>query len=129
MIATAIASALACGIEDLQVSLGQVDFFRGFLAEFDIGGEEAEMLPRLIDGKEMVALEELAERLQLPERGREVLLKMASSYGTFDRSFLPGFMDMSFRASVSACPGVASLERIDPLLFILPDMQNRRAFR
>ena len=84
VIATAIASALACNIQDLHVSLGQVDFFKGFLAEWGIEGEDAELLPRLIDGKEMVALEELATRLRLPSRGREVLLKMASSYGTFD---------------------------------------------
>lgn len=84
IIAAAIAAALACDIRDLQVSLGQVDVFRGFLKEWDITGEEADLLPRLIDGKEMVALEEIAERLKLPARGREALLKMASSYGTFD---------------------------------------------
>lgn len=83
-IATAIASALACGIHDLQVSLGQVDVFRGFLKEWQITGEEADMLPRLIDSKEMVALEEIADRLQLPARGRDALIRMASSYGTFD---------------------------------------------
>lgn len=84
VIATAIASALACNIQDLHVSLGQVDFFKGFIDEWGINGEDAELLPRLIDGKEMVALEEMAARLQLPARGRDVLLKMASSYGTFD---------------------------------------------
>ena len=114
VIATAIASALACGIEDLQVSLGQVDFFRGFLAEFDIGGEEAEMLPRLIDGKEMVALEELAERLQLPERGREVLLKMASSYGTFD------LLD-EMATLVTDPAAVSALQNLRDVLAILDD--------
>jgi ATP phosphoribosyltransferase regulatory subunit len=84
VIATAIAAALACGIRDLQVSLGQVEFFRGFLEEWGIAGEEADLLPRLIDGKEMVGLEELADRLRLPGQARRVLLKMASSYGTSD---------------------------------------------
>ncbi|MEA4889457.1 MAG: ATP phosphoribosyltransferase regulatory subunit [Clostridiaceae bacterium] len=84
VIATAIAAALACGIEDLQVSIGQVEFFRGLLAEWQITGEDAALLPRLIDSKEMVALEELSDRLALPESARDVLLKMASSYGTYD---------------------------------------------
>jgi len=84
VIATAIAAALACGIRDLQVSLGQVDFFRGILEEWAVGGEEARLLPSLIDSKDTIGLEELASRLQLPERARDVLLKMASSCGTSD---------------------------------------------
>lgn len=114
VIATAIASALACGIDDLQVSLGQVDFFRGFLAEWGIDGEEAEMLPRLIDGKEMVALEELAERLELPERGREVLIKMASSYGTFD------LLD-EMATLVTDPAAVSALQNLRDVLAILDD--------
>lgn len=82
VIATAIAAALAVGVEDLQVSIGQVAFFHGVLAEWQIGGEEAELLPHLIDTKQLVAIEELAERLSLPENARRVITKLASSYGT-----------------------------------------------
>jgi len=114
VIATAIAAALACNITDLQVSLGQVDFFKGFLAEWGIGGEEAEMLPRLIDGKEMVALEELADRLQLPNTARMVLLKMASSYGTDD------LLD-EMAALVSNPVALEALRNLREVLAILDD--------
>ncbi len=114
VIAAAIASALACDIVDLQISLGQVDFFKGFLAEWGIAGEEAAMLPRLIDGKEMVALEELAERLNLPKRARDVLIKMASSYGTFD------LLD-EMAALVSEPMACRALQNLRDVLAILDD--------
>jgi ATP phosphoribosyltransferase regulatory subunit len=81
VIATAIAAARAAGIEDLQVSIGQVNFFKGLLAEWGLAAEEAQLLPRLIDAKDMVALE---DRLGLNEKARAVLLMMPSQYGTYD---------------------------------------------
>ena len=114
IIAAAIAATLACDVTDLQVSLGQADFFRGFLAEWGVGGEEAAILPALIDGKEMVALEELAERLKLPENGREVLLRMASGYGTFD------LLD-EMSGLVSHPASVKALRNLREVLSILDD--------
>ena len=114
VIATAIAAALACGIQDLQVSLGQVDFFRGVLAEWDITGEEAAILPRLIDSKETLALEEMAERLHLPAPARKVLLKMASSSGNAD---LPEELAALVKHPV-AC---AALQNLREVLAILDD--------
>lgn len=84
VIATAIAAALACGIEDLQVSIGQVAFFQALLDAWQIPAEQAAALPRLIDSKELVALEELVDQLNLPERARQVLTKMTSGFGTYD---------------------------------------------
>ena len=84
VIATAIAAALACGIEDLQVSIGQVAFFQALLEGWKIPDEQAAALPRLIDSKELVALEELADQLDLPDRARQVLTKMTSGFGTYD---------------------------------------------
>ena len=114
VIATAIAAALACNIADLQVSLGQRDFFNGFLAEWNITGEEADMLPGLIDGKEMVGLEELADRLQLPPKGREALLRMASGYGTFD------LLD-EMETLVSHPDSIRALQNLRDVLTILDD--------
>ncbi len=84
VIAMAIEAAKSIGIVDLQVSIGQVNFFKGLVAEWGLDEEVAQKLPRLIDAKDMVALEELADRIGLPERAREVLLLMPSLYGTYD---------------------------------------------
>lgn len=80
VIATAIASARACGIEDLHVSIGQVAFFKALLQQWRITGEDAEILPRLINSKEMVALEEFYARLSLPDMARQILTKLATGY-------------------------------------------------
>lgn len=114
IIATAIASALTCGIEDLQVSVGQVDFFRGVMLEWPIDANGAVLLPHLIDSKEMVALEELSDRLTLPDGARRVLLKMAASYGTYD------LLD-ELAGLVSHPVALAALQNLREVLRILED--------
>ena len=84
IIATAIASARAAGIEDLQVAIGQVGFFKALLEEWGVSDEDAEPLPALIDAKETLAIEEVADGLGLSDAAREVLSTMASFEGTFD---------------------------------------------
>jgi len=119
VIATAISAAQLCGIKDIQVSLGQVDFFKGFLKEWAITGEEAELLPRLIDSKEMVALEELSDRLSLPDAARRVLLKMAASYGAYD------LLD-ELAGLVSHPVALAALQNLREVLRILEDYDYLR---
>ena len=84
VIATAIAAARAAGVESLQVAVGQVEFFKALLEEWGLSEEDAEPLPGLIDAKETLALEEIADRTGLPAAAREALLLMASFEGTFD---------------------------------------------
>lgn len=84
IIAMAIESAQATGIKDLQVSIGQVNFFKGLVAEWGLDEETAEKLHRLIDAKDMVAIEELSDRIGLSGKAREVLLQMPALYGTYD---------------------------------------------
>ncbi len=82
VIATAIRSALECGIKDLQVSLGQVGFFHALLARWNISQEAARLLPHLIDSKQLVAIEELAEQEKLPGRLSQVVSRLAASQGS-----------------------------------------------
>lgn len=84
VITTAIEAALLAGITDLQVSLGDVEFFKGIMEEWNINEEACALLPKLIDSKETVALEDLCEQLCLTEQAKTVLLKMVTSYGTYD---------------------------------------------
>lgn len=84
VIATAIAAARAAGIADLQVSIGQVNFFKGLLEEWGLAADDAQMLLQRIDAKDMVALEEIADRIGLGEQARAVLQLMPSQYGTYE---------------------------------------------
>ncbi len=80
----AIGSALAAGIRDIQVSVGDVEFFNGLLGEWGISGEDALSLQKMIDGKEGVAIRDFCARLGLPERAEAILSKMMYSSGTQD---------------------------------------------
>lgn len=84
VITTSIEAAVLLGITDLQVSLGDVEFFKGVMDEWNIPEKTAEILLKLIDSKEMVALEDMCGQLKLKAKAKRALLNMASSYGTYD---------------------------------------------
>ena len=118
VIATAIEAALAVGIEDLQVSVGQVGFFHGLLAEWQIDGADAALLPQLIDSKQQVALDELAERLGLPDRARSVMRLMSQGLGSET--------ELNELATLVRHPlALAALENLRAVLSILDDVQVR----
>lgn len=119
VIATAITTARKTGIEDLQVSIGQVAFFKGILSEWGISGEAARQLPHLIDSKQMVAIEEMADRLQLPKAARAVILKLASSQGSDDD------LDM-FEQLVRSPVAQQAITNLREVLMILEDYDCRR---
>lgn len=114
VIALAIEGARRCGIENLQVSLGQVAFFKGLLKDYEMTDEDALALQRRIDGKEMVALEELVSRLALPAPVRRVLLMMPELYGTFE-------VIEQLKAEVDSPLALAALDNLRDVLLILQD--------
>jgi len=115
VISTAIDSALICGITDLQVSLGNVEFFKGLTEEWNVGKESVKLLLKFIDGKETVALEDLSEELGLNENAKTVLLKMTSSYGTFD-------LIEEMKNLVTNKRSLEALDNLKEVLEILSDM-------
>jgi ATP phosphoribosyltransferase regulatory subunit len=114
VIALAIAGARSCGIENLQVSIGQVAFFKGLLKDYAISAEDALALQRRIDGKEMVALEDLVSQLELPASVRKVLLMMPQLYGTFE------VIDQ-LRSEVVSPLALSALDNLNDILLILQD--------
>ncbi len=115
VIATAIDSALVCGLTDLQVSLGNVEFFKGLTEEWKLKNESVKLLLKFIDGKETVALEDLSAELGLDDRAKTALMKMTSSYGTFD--LIEEMKDL-----VSNKRSLNALENLRGVLEILSDM-------
>lgn len=84
IIAAAIGSAQSLGIRDIQVSIGQVSFFKGLVEEWQLSQEDAENLQLMIDTRQTVALDELIRRLGLSENDRAVLEIMTSHDGNID---------------------------------------------
>ena len=65
VIALGIQSVLTTGITDLQVSVGQVEFFKGLAEEWGLSAEDELELSTAIDQKDIVRIEKTAERLGL----------------------------------------------------------------
>jgi ATP phosphoribosyltransferase regulatory subunit len=82
IIAAAIGSAQALGIRDIQVSIGQVGFFKGLVEKWQLSNDDAEHLQSMIDTRQTVALDELISRLGLSEEDRDVLELMTSHDGS-----------------------------------------------
>jgi len=84
VIALSIASALEIGLSDLQVSIGQVSFFRGLMEEWGIGEEDAKLLSTLVDQKDTVMLDRMADRLNISPDDKQTLNMIPTLFGTFD---------------------------------------------
>lgn len=72
----------AAGLEEFQVSVGQVEFFKALLKEAGIGSEAEESLRRLISDKNRFAAEELLAGYELSSKLRETFLEMATLSGS-----------------------------------------------
>lgn len=84
VIALSIAAAREIGIEDMHVSLGQVDFFLGLMEEWGVSEEGSREISGYIDQKNTVALEEAATRFLLSDEEKETLFMLPSLLGTYD---------------------------------------------
>ena len=72
----------AAGLEEFQVSVGQVEFFKALLKEAGIGSEAEESLRQLISDKNRFGAEELLADYELSPKLRETFLEMATLSGS-----------------------------------------------
>ncbi len=114
VIALAISAALKIGVTDLQISIGQTEFFKGLMEEWSIPADDAEDISRHIDQKDTVALEKAAARYGLSETEKETLLKIPALFGTYDAL-------EDFGNRVSSPRAKAALENLREILDILDD--------
>lgn len=110
----AIESALTAGISDLQVSVGDVEFFNGIVEEWELDTEEAATLQKLIDGKESIAIKDFCKNLKLPENAERVLSKMVYSFSTTE-------LITDMRLLVRNSRSLKALDNLESVLEILED--------
>ena len=114
VIALAISAALKIGVTDLQISIGQTEFFKGLMEEWNIPADDAEDISRHIDQKDTVALEKAAARYGLSETEKETLLKIPALFGTYDTL-------SDFENRVNSPRAKAALGNLREILDILDD--------
>lgn len=77
-------SILSTGLTDFQLSIGQVDYFRGVCEEMGLSKEVEDELFNLITTKNYFAADELLCANGIEESYRQVISKTATLYGTID---------------------------------------------
>ena len=80
VLAIAIKSALEIGITDLQVSIGQVKFYKGLMKQLGIGEEEQVKIKNAIANRDSVTI----EKLDISKEDKETLLLLTESGGTYE---------------------------------------------
>lgn len=80
VLAIAIKSALEIGITDLQVSIGQVKFYKGLMKQLGIGEEEQVKIKNAIANRDSVTI----EKLDISKEDKETLLMLTESGGTYE---------------------------------------------
>lgn len=81
MIAMAIESLKAFGATTFTIDIGQVEFFRGVMAQLDLPAADLRALQALIAGKEMTGLTRLLDTFALPASVRAEVLALPRLFG------------------------------------------------
>lgn len=112
IISLVIKSLLKTGLQRFQVSIGQVEFFKGLCEEAGLD-EETEMdLRACISGKNYFAAQELLEERGVEEPFKSRLLKVADMFGNM-------FSLSDAKAMVNNARSIAAIERLEKLYELL----------
>lgn len=84
VILCAIEALLACGLENFQIEIGQVEFFKGLVEQAKLSEEDAEQIRRHIDKKDMLALRETLKKLNVPQEVGDILQKLPTLFGEIE---------------------------------------------
>lgn len=81
LIALAVQSLKLAGIDEFQIDIGQVDFFRGLMEQSGLSAQEAEEIRELIDKKDFVGVEQLVNSHSIPQELKELILNLPGYFG------------------------------------------------
>lgn len=84
MISMVIECLKNTGLENFQLSIGQVEFFKGLCAEAGLDSETEEQLRDYISGKNYFAAEKLLQSKEIPEPHYSNLLKVTDMFGDIE---------------------------------------------
>jgi len=84
IIATAVNCVKALGIEDFQIDIGQVEFFKGIMDETGLDEKDVEQIRILIDRKDFPGVEEIVERHSIKKELKELILGLPRLFGSVD---------------------------------------------
>ena len=81
VIATAIELLLEAGLENFQIDIGQVEFFKGLVAQAGFSKEEAEDLRMCIDNKDYASMEAILNKQELDAELKQTIFALPGLFG------------------------------------------------
>ncbi len=81
VIAITISCLRAVGRIDFQIDIGQVEFFKGLAEQIGLNQEETEKLRAMVDVKNSLAIKELVEAYDAPDRVKQIAVSLPSLFG------------------------------------------------
>lgn len=108
MIALVVEALKAVGLKEFQVSIGQVEYFKGLCQEAGLDEETELDLRACISGKNFFAAQELLKEREVEKYYREILLKVADLFNTMNS------LDEA-KALVKNPRSLAAIERLERL--------------
>lgn len=114
LIALAIKAVQLAGIDEFQIDVGQVDFFRGLMEQSGLTPADAEEIRELIDTKDFVGVEQLVNRHPIAPDLKELILNLPRYFGSKE------LIDDLKKRNVSG-KAMEALEYLKKVLDILAD--------
>ncbi|MDE6516266.1 MAG: ATP phosphoribosyltransferase regulatory subunit, partial [Acetatifactor sp.] len=112
MISLVIESLKNTGLKQFQVSVGQMEYFKGICEEAGLDTETEEQLREYISGKNYFAAQELLAQKEVPKPYCSTLLKAADLFGSIDSL-------KDARRSVHNNRSLAAIERLEAIYEVL----------
>lgn len=85
MISLVIACMKQAGLHDFQVSIGNVEFFKGLCVEYGINEDAEAELRELISNKNYFGAQEILDSMELTEEVKETILKITEMFGSLEK--------------------------------------------
>jgi len=82
VIALAVQALQLSGLEEFQIDIGQVDFFRSLMEESGLSPAETEEIRELIDRKDFVGVEHLVNSHAMPHEIKDIVLNLPGYFGS-----------------------------------------------
>jgi ATP phosphoribosyltransferase regulatory subunit len=116
VIATAVRAVLATGVEEFQIDIGQVEFFRGIMEESGLSADEIEEVRHLIDRKDYVEVEIVMNRHSVAPELKALILDLPKLFGS---------KDILNRVATSAKIGIKAEKALNWLKEVLDILEDR----
>lgn len=114
IIAMAIESLKATGIEDFKIDIGQVGFFKGLMEESGLDENAIEEVREFIDQKNLVGIEQVMDRYKVKSSLKKIILDLPRLFGSREILQRIDYDDIGKRAA-------SALQNIKEVLEILED--------